>query len=190
MLTTVFVAEAQSFVRETLTPLLAQPPDVRQTLYWYLPEGSEAPMLCLDGSPHIMPPPPTWREHLDGVCALLGRAATFENVDPWRRHYTVEPDQLDLPMDATLWRRNFDFVTGPRATAASLLGRIHLGPDLDRGPRYGRPHINFGGKRIRDNHFTRWVTASDILALSLLQARLIDLDLPIKVEKWDSNRQS
>jgi hypothetical protein len=29
-----------------------------------------------------------------------------------------------------------------------------------------------------------------MLALSLLQARLIDLKLPIKVEKWGSNRQS
>ena len=134
LLTTAFVAEAQSLVRETFTPLLAQPPDVRQTLYWYLPEGSDAPMLCLDGSPHIMPPPPTWREHLDGVFSLLGRAATFENVDPWRRHYNVEPDQLGMPMDAALWRRNSDFVSGPHAWASSLLGGIHLGPDLDRGP--------------------------------------------------------
>jgi hypothetical protein len=93
LLTTAFVAEAQSFVRETFTPLLPQPPDVRQTLYWYLREGSDAPVMCLDASPHL-PPPPTWREYLDSVCAQLGRAATFENVDPWRQHYNVELDQL------------------------------------------------------------------------------------------------
>jgi hypothetical protein len=31
------------------------------------------------------------------------------------------------------------------------------------------------------NRFIRWVTASDLLALSLLQARLIDLGMPIKI---------
>ena len=43
VLTTAFVAEAEALVRETCTPLLAQPPQVRHTLYWHLPEGSNAP---------------------------------------------------------------------------------------------------------------------------------------------------
>ena len=167
---------------QTFTPLLGQPPQVRHTLYWHMSEGSNAPLLCLDGSPHIMPPPPTWREYLDSVCASLSRAATFENVDMWRRVYNVEPDQLDLPMDAAKWQRDFDFINGPHARASSVLGAIHLGPALDRiylGPELGRgprgeqrPHVNFNGPGIGDARCARWITASDMLALSLLQARL------------------
>ena len=41
VLTTAFVAKAQSFVRETQTPLLTPPSDVRQTLYWYIRKGDE-----------------------------------------------------------------------------------------------------------------------------------------------------
>jgi len=92
VLTTAFVAEAEALVRETCTPLLAQPPQVRHTLYWHLPEGSNAPLLCLDGSPHIMLPPPTWREYLNSLCASPSRFTTLENVDMWRRVYNVEPD--------------------------------------------------------------------------------------------------
>jgi len=193
VLTTAFVAKAQSFVRETQTPLLTPPSDVRQTLYWYvpkgseapnwhMPEGSEAPMLYLNKPPAITPPP-TWREYLDGVCAYLGRPATFQNVDEWRRYYDVEPDKLDLPMDPVQWRRDFDFVSGPSAQAFSLLAGIHFGRELGRHPGAGVPHINFNSPRIRDPRFFRSVNASDMLALSLLQARLIDLKLPIKIVK-------
>jgi len=104
--------------------------------------------------------------------------------------------QLDLPMDAAQWQRNFDFVNGPRARACSVLGALHLGPDgFHHGPYLGRgtrdeqrPYVIFHGPRVGDTRWARWVIASDLLALSLLQARLIDLELPIKIEQW-SDRQ-
>jgi hypothetical protein len=107
----------------------------------------------------------------------------------WRRHYDVELDRLDLPVDPIVWQGEQDRVLSPQARAYALLQSIHFGPDLDRSYwvdrsycRTGgdpRPHIQFrwtGGDR-----FIRWVTASDLVALSLLQARLIDLGMPIKI---------
>jgi hypothetical protein len=46
------------------------------------------------------------------------------------------------------------------------------------------PHLQFkeGGGNPFD--YSLHVRASDMLALSLLQARLIDLRLPIKIEEW------
>ena len=46
------------------------------------------------------------------------------------------------------------------------------------------PHLQFreGGGNQFD--YSLHAHASDMLALSLLQARLIDLRLPIKVERW------
>ena len=84
-------------------------------------------------------------------------------------------------------------VLSPQAQAYALLQGIHFGPDLDRSYHldrsyyragaHPRPHIQFhwtGGDR-----FIRWVTASDLVALSLLQARLMDLGKPIKVVEGD-----
>lgn len=61
----------------------------------------------------------------------------------------------------------------------ALLDKIHLGPDLGRTA--GGPHLQFmeGGGNQFD--YSLHEHASDMLALSLLQARLIDLNLPIEV---------
>jgi hypothetical protein len=180
LLTTAFVAEAQAFVNEAAKPLLVRPAEVRKTLYWYLPRGSDAPMLCLDGSLFIAPPPPPWREFLCDLCVrLYARQSRPEDIDMWRRHYDIEPDQLDLPVDPAIWQREQDIWLSPQARACALLQGIHFGPDLDRyyyaTVGHQRPPIKFHTESIGSNHFTRWVTASDLVALSLLQARLIDL---------------
>jgi hypothetical protein len=184
LLTLAFVADAREFVHATGKPLLVKQSEVRHTLYWYLPKGSNAPLLCLDGSPFIVPPLPTWREFICGVCArLYARQTRPEDIDMWRRHYEVERDQLDLPVDPAVWQREQDIWLSPQARAYALLNGIHFGPDLDRSyyrtGGHPRPNIQFhwtGG-----NRFTRWVTASDLVALSLLQARLIDLGMPIEI---------
>ena len=59
-----------------------------------------------------------------------------------------------------------------------LLSKIDLGPEL--GSARG-PLLEF---HEGDNHpgsNDRWVNAKDKLSLSLLQARLIDLKMPIKI---------
>jgi hypothetical protein len=191
LLTAAFVDEAQAFVLQKAKPLLAVQSEVRHTLYWYLPKGSVAPLLCLDGSPFAVTPPPPWREFLHGLCVrLYARQSRPEDVDMWRRHYEVEPDQLDLPVDPAVWQREVDIWLSPQARACSLLQGIHFGPDLDRSYHatdgYQRPHIQFRAELIGgDNHLYRWVAASDLVALSLLQARLIDLGRPIKIVKGD-----
>jgi hypothetical protein len=70
-LTTAFVAEAQAFVRKGAKPLLLRQPDVQHTLYWYLPKGSEKPVLCLDASPFAALPQPTRQEFIHGICMRL-----------------------------------------------------------------------------------------------------------------------
>ena len=189
LLTTAFVAKAETFVRDTCTPLLVQPSEVRQILYWYPQEGTGTLLLCLNGSPHIMPLPPTWREFINTHYFFPGRPIRSDQFDMWRRYLDVEIDQLDQAMDAIRWRYAFDFRSSPSARASSLLAGIHFGDGLDRFPRDGRPHVNFvaeavtGAESLGKYHFISWVTASDMLALSLLQARLIDLNLPIKLER-------
>ena len=77
---------------------------------------------------------------------------------------------------------HYDRISGPSAKAHRLLERIDLG--LALGRRGDGPHLQFreGGGNQFD--YSLHAHASDMLALSLLQARLTDLRLPIKVEKW------
>jgi len=93
-----------------------------------------------------------------------------------------ERGQLDEEMDGSWWEIHYDRISGPSAKAHRLLEKIDLGPNLGR--RGDGPHLQFkeGGGNPFD--YSLHVHASDMLALSLLQARLIDLQLPIKVEEW------
>jgi hypothetical protein len=77
---------------------------------------------------------------------------------------------------------HYDRISGPSAKAYRLLERIDLGPDLGR--RGDGAHLQFkeGGGNPFD--YSLHVHASDMLALSLLQARLVDLRLPIKLQEW------
>ena len=69
-------------------------------------------------------------------------------------------------------------------------GGIHFGPELDRS--YGgtggfqRPHVQFSTELIGGDRFRRRVAASGLVALSLLQARLIELGRPIKIVEGKS----
>jgi hypothetical protein len=70
----------------------------------------------------------------------------------------------------------FDIEGGPLARAYHLLQKIDLGPE--RGSERG-PLLEFNiGSHPGDS--THYVNAKDMLSLSLLQARLIDLGMPLQ----------
>jgi hypothetical protein len=80
-------------------------------------------------------------------------------------------------MSSRLWEDLFDIDRGPLARAYHLLEKLDLGPE--RGSERG-PLLDFNiGSHPGDS--THYVNARDMLSLSLVQARLIDLKLPIKV---------
>ena len=75
----------------------------------------------------------------------------------------------------------FDIEGGPLAGAYHLLEKIDLGPARDSGRG---PLLEFNvGSHPGDS--THYVNAKDMLSLSLLQARLIDLKLPIKIAEGE-----
>jgi hypothetical protein len=99
----------------------------------------------------------------------------------FRRH-CIEPGDLDKPVQRRYWEEDwFDITGGPLAKAYHLLQRIDLGPERDswRGPLL---EFNVGSHPGDSTHY---VNARDMLSLSLLQARLIDLKLPIKIVKGE-----
>ena len=182
LLTMAFVGDARAFIRRKEAPLLAVPPRTVHTLYWDWPDGLDEPQLFLDGEPEVIAPePPTWRVFLKSLDA---KDYTANEIKERLEQMSFDPSDLDQQMDGAWWELHYDRVSGPSAQAYRLLKGIDLGPDLDH--RGDGPHLDFveGGGNQFD--YSLHVHPSDLLALSLLQARLIDLRLPIKVERWES----
>ena len=183
LLTMAFVSDARAFIRRKEAPLLAPPLRTAHTLYWDWPDGLDEPQLFLDDEPEVIAPePPTWREFLKSLDA---KDYTASGIKLRLEQIGFEPSQLDEEMDESWWEMHYDRISGPSAKAYRLLERIDLGPDLGR--RGDGPHLQFreGGGNQFD--YSLHAHASDMLALSLLQARLIDLHLPIKVERWEDS---
>ena len=175
LLTAAFVKDAQSFVSRTRRPLLETPPEVAQTLNWY---NTGNGLLLTIGA------------YRAGTAASADMARVLHQ----RRHRAhhrgrgpphlggplIWPEDYDEPVNERYWYDWFDLEGGPVAKAYRLLDGIDLGPDL--GSAREGPHLAFEeGAYPGDN--SRWVQASGKLALSLLQARLIDLNLPISIAK-------
>jgi hypothetical protein len=95
-------------------------------------------------------------------------------------HYGFGPENYDKDVCGRYWSDHFDLVESPSAKAYRLLKKIDVGPDRisGRGPQL---EFHEGDGHPGDNSI--WVNAKDQLSLSLLQARLIDLGMPIKLEK-------
>jgi len=94
------------------------------------------------------------------------------------RRYGLGAARLDDPVDN--WERtNFDIFSYHSAAAYRMLRRLDLGPSLDA--RCGGPSLEFHNGGYRDNFPSCFVTVTHPLALSLLQARLIELNAPICV---------
>ena len=172
VLTMAFVKDARSFIHRNNQPLLSSPSQVIETMYWHeIPD--EGYQLTL-GPWSLAPPPPTWRKFFvsEGIPHRTDR-----EIEKICCAHLIEPGDFDKPMSVRYWEDWFEIQGGPLARAYHLLQKIDLGPE--RGSERG-PLLEFNiGSHPGDS--THYVNAKDMLSLSLLQARLIDLGMPIKI---------
>jgi hypothetical protein len=179
LLTASFVRRASAFSRKAGEPLilpLAHKPD--ETLYVYRQDWSEDAewRVSLGPDQPIAPPPPTWREHLRALGHPLQTNDDIERVCN-ERH--LLPEELDTRLNGFGWQDQWDNFTGPQAKAFHLLKELDLGPPESTLRRPGQIIFQeFGGSP--GNSYT-WVELQNDLSVSLLQARLIELNLPINV---------
>ena len=172
VLTTAFVKDARSFIHRNSQPLLASSTQVVETMYWYeIPD--EGYQLTL-GQWAYAPPPPTWREFFVNEGIPHRTKGDIEKICDW---HLIEPGDFDKPMSARYWEDIWEVEGSPLARAYHLLHKIDLGPERSSGRG---PILDFNiGSHPGDS--THYVNARDMLSLSLLQARLIDLGMPIKI---------
>jgi hypothetical protein len=122
------------------------------------------------------PPPPTLREHLT---ALGHPLETPDEIERVCRERDLPLDELDVHLNGFGWEDSWDNFTGPQAKAHHLLKGLDLGGAGSALRQAGQIIFEeFGGSP--GNSYT-WVELHDDLTVSLLQARLIELNLPINV---------
>jgi hypothetical protein len=143
---------------------------------WRLSLGSTSPSLRR----------PTWREHLRGLGHRLDTQGDVERV---RIQDGQEPQDLDTRLNGFNWEDAWDNFNGPQAKAFHLLKSLDLGSASDAKLKQAGQVVfqEFGGGP--GNNYT-WVELKDDVTVSLLQARLIELDLPIHVRDCGALRDS
>ncbi len=183
LVTTSFVARARAHVREIRSPLLLQPKRAEETLYLY--EGfdqSDGPWVTkyrvsLGPDQWRAPPPPTWREHLK---SRGYRLETREDHDRICEEQSLTPEELDQPIDGYSWEDYWEHYESPQAKAHQLLKDLDLDCD-PKAPGSKAGAILFTEWGGHPGSSERWVDLKDDLSVSILQARLIERDLPIEL---------
>ena len=125
------------------------------------------------------PPAPTWREFFvsEGI-----PHQTEDEIESLCYDHDIERKDLDRPVADWYWAQHFEWVGNPLAKAHRLLDNIDFGPNLQTG---NAPQLEFHCGPHPGNN-SSWVNAKDQLSLSLLQVRLIDLKMPIKIAEGKS----
>jgi len=182
LVTAAFVRKATAFSWTAGVPLVLPSTKMpEETLYVYAQDWIEPPYgkwrVSLGPDQPVASPPPTWREY------LRSRGYRLETDDDIARACAQSGDltleELDRPLDAFGWEDLWDNFTGPEAKAFHLLKKLDFGPAESKLRQAGEIIFEeFGG--APGNSYT-WVELKDDLTVSLLQARLIELNLPINV---------
>jgi hypothetical protein len=117
----------------------------------------------------------TWREYLR---AQGYQIQTQQQLDQAQGELDIE--ERDLERQVTDFADRWEEGLNPNAQAMQFLGNLDLGPDLslnaDTGGTAGA--INFEYNMAG----SEWVEADDDLSVSLLQARLDELGIPVEIK--------
>jgi hypothetical protein len=180
LLTASFARRATAFSRKVGEPLILPPGrKPEETLYVYQQDWSEDAewRVSLGPDQPFAPPVPTWREHLRGLGHSL---ETNDEIERACGKYGLPVDDIDTRLNGFGWEDRWDNFAGPQAKAFHLLKGLDLGHSGSALRQAGQIIFEeFGGSP--GNSYT-WVELHDDLTVSLLQARLIELNLPISVE--------
>ena len=197
LLTASFVRKATAFSQKAVRPFLLPPArKPEETLYVYHQHWKDYEdddyganeceandyadpkwRVSLGPNQPFAPPVPTWREHLRSLGHSLD---TREDIERVCIQQGLVPEDLDKRLNGFGWQDSWDNFTDPQARALQLLKKLDLGPTDPKLRQAGEIIFEeFGG--APGNSYT-WVELKDDLTVSLLQARLVELNLPINVK--------
>lgn len=166
-----FIASAKAFVGDTGEPLLLAPSQRRLELYY---EGLDEHWRLHLGTPQdVLPDPPLWIDHLRSQGCKLG---TRGEIRAYCKSEFIDESALFAPLDGYAWEEHWELAGCPEAKAYQLLDRNHVLPHLSGFTLEGSIVFESFPNPISSAH---WVEVHEPLSLSLLQARLNELDLGV-----------
>jgi hypothetical protein len=173
LITPAFVKDARAGLADTGEPWLPPPPNPDRELLveWF--DG--AARLHLGKPVWPVPPPPLWIDHLKACGHEL---ETAKQIVAYCDQNHFDEAQLWEPLDAYGWESWWEYAESPEAKAYELLDSPRVFPARKGFAREGGLVFE---RYPNPSSSARWVEADDPLSLSLLQARLNELDLGIVV---------
>ena len=164
--------ELKGQIAQAGQPILLKPPSVTQTLYVY-----EGGILGL-GEDNFRGPRPTYRQYwLD---AGLFKSKNERLLSEYAELEWGDSSLPDKPLDDDTWEDAYEWLYGDLPSAYHLLRRLKVGTTLrSKDLTAGRLDFFSGSNHPGSND--TWVEVYDDLSVSLLQARLIELNQPIRV---------
>ncbi|MGF9765031.1 hypothetical protein AAII07_59290 [Microvirga sp. 0TCS3.31] len=184
LVTSAFAARAKAHALTEGVPLLLDPGRAEKTLHLFgMPDWAESDpfnnkwQVSLGPWQQDPPPTPTWRAYLH----LQGhRLDTPEDLAEACQKAFLPPEDLDKLMPDQSWWSAWEYDESPQAKAYTLLKDLGLDCALNRpGRKAGR--ITFIEWGYHPGSSERLVELHDDLSVSLLQARLIERNLPIRL---------
>ena len=167
-----FARKAEAFAARRNLPILIPPDKVTETLY------ATADGCLYLGRPD-WPECPTWAEFFSDH---VGETADQALLDSWS---IDEGASLEDYMHASVWEDYVGKHYAPNTLAFHKLRGIQLGDKTQPHHKFGWPK---GVEFIEGHHpadASLFVRTTDLVALSLLQARLTELGTGIEIEQID-----
>jgi hypothetical protein len=183
LVTTAFAARAKAHALAEGEPLLLNPGRTEKTLHLFgvpdFVDGELTNRWQVSLGPWQQDPPstPTWREYL----RLQGHCLDTPEDLAWAcRQASLPPADLDELLPDQSWWSAWEYSESPQAKAYTLLKELGLDCSLDQpGKKAGRIEFVEGGYHPGSSE--RFVELHDDLSVSLLQTRLIERNLPIRL---------
>lgn len=177
IITSSFVARASTFAENSGKPFLLPQLNTPRILYASPTDGADGQVFALSlGEAQCEPDfVPTWREFF-----------VLEGEDPddpikWRElseNWALTRADLRSPMDDYTWCCSWSCRHSPSARAFRFLEELDLHRETAKRPALGGLEFNEGQY---PGSWDRWVDADDALSVSLLQARLRELKVPVEL---------
>jgi hypothetical protein len=163
------IPDLEKMILDAGCPILLQPTHVSNTIY--VPETGH--LFLGDQTIHSFPVV-TWKQYFVDLGAKT-------KMDLVRLTAAWEVDEIDELIDNDQWPGIYEMHYDPMPAAYHLLRRLKIGTGIrSRAKTAGRLDFFAGSNHPGSNDL--WVEAYDDLSVSLLQANLIELGQPIRIE--------
>jgi hypothetical protein len=176
VITAALITDLTTYINDARAPLISAPEKHSQTIFY---EQVEDHWRLHLGQPQLVVPEPQllidnlrWHGHV---------LDTQQQIDDFCEESGWTEAELLAPMNGWDWETQWEHNLNPEAQAFQFLSKHEIFPRGNGGKRAGEVVFEEFSNPMSN---WRWVEVHDLLSLSLLQARLTELNLSVAVREF------